>query len=204
MDFAPVLDVDTNPDNPVIGDRSFSRDQSQVALHGMAFAEGLRKGGCLACGKHFPGHGDTDQDSHLALPSLPHDLARLHEVELLPFRAAAKSFPAFMTAHVVFSALDQDVPATLSRRVLTDLLRHELGFTGVIISDDLEMKAVSRRAWPSKPGRICCSCARTWMGSSSRGRRSRTTPPRTLPSQRGSKTRRHVPSPCAAPIRPSR
>ena len=144
MDFAPVLDVDTNPDNPVIGDRSFSRDPEQVARHGMAFAEGLRKGGCLSCGKHFPGHGDTDQDSHFDLPSLPHDLERLRRVELLPFRAGAR-LPAFMTAHVLFPALDAERPATLSRRVLTDLLREELGFSGVIISDDLEMKAVSRR-----------------------------------------------------------
>ncbi|NOY89817.1 MAG: beta-N-acetylhexosaminidase [Deltaproteobacteria bacterium] len=144
MDFAPVLDVDTNPDNPVIGDRSFSRDPAEVARHGLAFAEGLMTGGCLACGKHFPGHGDTDQDSHLALPHLAHDLERLARVELAPFRAAT-SLPALMTAHVVFSAFDAERPATLSSRVLRGLLREELGFEGLIISDDLEMKAVSRR-----------------------------------------------------------
>ncbi len=145
MDFAPVLDVDTNADNPVIGDRSFSRDPAEVARHGLAFAEGLMTGGCLACGKHFPGHGDTDQDSHLALPRLAHDLERLRRVELAPFRAAASSLPALMTAHVVFSALDSERPATLSSSVLRGLLREELGFEGLIISDDLEMKAVSRR-----------------------------------------------------------
>lgn len=147
MDFAPVLDVDTNPDNPVIGDRSFSREPEEVARQAMAFAEGLMEGGCLACGKHFPGHGDTDIDSHLALPSLGHDRERLHDVELLPFRECGPRLPALMTAHVVFSALDPTCPATLSRRVLTGLLREELGYEGVIISDDLEMKAVSRR-WP--------------------------------------------------------
>jgi len=145
MDFAPVLDVDTNPDNPVIGDRSFAREPEQVAKQAIAFAQGLMSGGCLACGKHFPGHGDTDVDSHLALPSLSHDLERLRRVELLPFREAAQVMPALMTAHVVFSALDDTRPATLSPRVLTELLRGELGYQGVIISDDLEMKAVSRR-----------------------------------------------------------
>ncbi|MBX3246395.1 MAG: beta-N-acetylhexosaminidase [Myxococcales bacterium] len=146
MDFAPVLDVDTNPTNPVIGDRSFGATPERVIRHGLAFAAGLDGSGVSPCGKHFPGHGDTDLDSHLALPILRHDAARLEAVELAPFRAA-RAFPALMTAHVVFEALDPSVPATLSRRVLGDLLRGHLGYDGAVISDDLEMKALSDR-WP--------------------------------------------------------
>lgn len=145
MDFAPILDVDTNPDNPVIGDRSFGNTPEVVIRHAMAFAEGLAAAPILSCGKHFPGHGDTDLDSHLALPKLSHDRARLDSVELAPF-AAALSLPAWMTAHVVFEALDPGVPATLSPRVIRGLLREELGYEGVVISDDLEMKAV-RDGW---------------------------------------------------------
>ncbi len=143
VDFAPVLDVDTNPANPVIGDRSFGADPALVARHGIAFAEGLADAGLLACGKHFPGHGDTELDSHLALPSLPHALDRLERVELVPFRAAAGKVGSVMTAHIVFSALDPERPATLSRRVITGLLREELGYDGLIVSDDLEMRAVA-------------------------------------------------------------
>lgn len=142
MDFAPVLDVDTNPDNPVIGDRAFGSTPEVVAAHALAFSAGLMSAGVLSCGKHFPGHGDTHLDSHLELPSLPHDRGRLDSVELAPFRAAL-ALPAFMTAHVVFEALDPGVPATLSRRVIQGLLREELGYEGCIISDDLEMKAVA-------------------------------------------------------------
>ncbi len=98
----------------------------------------------LACGKHFPGHGDTELDSHLALPKLAHARERLDAVELAPFVAARGVVPMLMTAHVVFDALDPDVPATLSRRVVTELLRDELGYEGLIVSDDLEMKAVER------------------------------------------------------------
>lgn len=145
VDFAPVLDVDTNPDNPVIGDRAFGRDAGAVITHALAFARGLSAAGVASCGKHFPGHGDTDLDSHLALPRIAHDRARLDAVELAPFRAARGLVPSIMTAHVVFDALDRDVPATLSRRVITGLLREELGYDGVIVSDDLEMKAVFDR-----------------------------------------------------------
>ncbi len=145
LDFAPVLDVDTNPDNPVIGDRAFGRDSETVTAHALAFARGLSAAGVASCGKHFPGHGDTDLDSHLALPRIAHDRARLDAVELAPFRAARGAVPSIMTAHVVFDALDRDVPATLSRRVITGLLREELGYDGVIVSDDLEMKAVFDR-----------------------------------------------------------
>lgn len=143
MDFAPVLDVDTNPANPVIGDRAFGPDAASVIEYALAFSDGLLDAQVLSCGKHFPGHGDTHLDSHLALPRLAHDRARLDEVELAPFRAAKGRVPSLMTAHVVFEALDATVPATLSTHVITGLLRGELGYDELIISDNLEMKAVA-------------------------------------------------------------
>jgi beta-N-acetylhexosaminidase len=143
-DFAPVLDVDTNPDNPVIADRAFGSDPQQVATLGVALAKGLEEGGVASCAKHFPGHGDTRQDSHRTLPVLTHSLERLRAVELVPFqRYAAEGLASVMTAHVRFPALGEELPATMSRRVLTNLLRDELGFQGVCVSDDLEMKAIS-------------------------------------------------------------
>jgi beta-N-acetylhexosaminidase len=143
-DFAPVLDVDTNPDNPVIADRAFGSDPEQVATLGVALANGLEEGGVASCAKHFPGHGDTRQDSHRTLPVLPHSLERLRSVELVPFqRYAAAGLASVMTAHIRFPALGEEMPATMSRRMLTDLLRGELGFQGVCVSDDLEMKAIS-------------------------------------------------------------
>jgi beta-N-acetylhexosaminidase len=144
MNLAPVLDVDTNPYNPVIGDRAFGTEPERVIRHALAFAKGLEApGGVLACGKHFPGHGDTDIDSHLALPRLAHARDRLDAVELAPFRAARGQLSAIMSAHVVFEALTPGRPATLAREVVHDLLRGELGFDGVVISDDLEMKAIA-------------------------------------------------------------
>ncbi|MEO1236449.1 MAG: beta-N-acetylhexosaminidase [Planctomycetota bacterium] len=150
--FAPVLDVDTNPDNPVIGDRSLGRDPVRVAALGMAVARGLESAGVAACGKHFPGHGDTAQDSHLTLPRLTHNRNRLDRVELMPFRAVATSgeaglpgVAAVMTAHVLFEAIDPAVPATMSPAVVTGLLRNELGYRGVVVSDDLEMGAIVER-----------------------------------------------------------
>jgi beta-N-acetylhexosaminidase len=145
LDFAPVLDVDTNPENPVIGDRAFGRTPDTVIEHALAFAEGLHDGGVLSCGKHFPGHGDTDLDSHLALPTLHHDRSRLDEVELRPFRAAATRIPSIMTAHVVFDAVDPNVPATMSPAAIGKLLREDVGFEGAVFSDDLEMKAITER-----------------------------------------------------------
>jgi beta-N-acetylhexosaminidase len=145
LNFAPVLDVDTNPHNPVIGDRAFGCTPDIVIEHALAFADGLRDGGVLSCGKHFPGHGDTDLDSHLALPTLRHDRGRLDEIELKPFRAAAARIPSMMTAHVVFVAVDPDVPATMSTAAIDGLLREEVGFEGAVFSDDLEMKAVTER-----------------------------------------------------------
>ena len=147
LDFAPVLDVDTNPANPVIGDRSFSRDPEVVARLGAIFIEEMQRGGVAACGKHFPGHGDTDIDSHLSLPRVTHTRARLDAVELVPFRAAARAgVAAMMTAHVLCDALDPEQPATISPTVL-HALREEMDFDGVIVSDDLEMRAVAER-WP--------------------------------------------------------
>jgi beta-N-acetylhexosaminidase len=144
IDFAPVLDVHTNPANPIIGDRAFGHDATTVTRRALAFARGLDAAGMLACGKHFPGHGDTDTDSHLALPRIDHDWARLERVELAPFKAAAAAnLPMIMTAHVVFAALDAQRPATLSEQVITGLLRTRLGYRGVIVSDDLDMKAIA-------------------------------------------------------------
>jgi len=143
-DYAPVLDVDSNPANPVIGDRSFSADPAEVARLGVALGEGLEQGGVASCGKHFPGHGDTLQDSHLTLPILEHGLERLEAVELVPFRAYAQAgLASVMTAHVRFPALGEDVAATLSRKSITGLLRERVGFGGVVVSDDLEMKAIA-------------------------------------------------------------
>jgi len=141
-DYAPVLDVDTNPNNPVIADRSFSRDPGRVARLGVAFAKGLEAGGVASCAKHFPGHGDTSQDSHKVLPRLAHDRDRLWQVELVPFVAAARAgLASVMTAHVRFEAFDR-LPATLSPLAL-QLLRRDVGFQGACISDDLEMKAIA-------------------------------------------------------------
>ncbi len=145
LNFAPVLDVHTNPANPIIGDRAFGTEPAAAARVALAFARGMARGGLLSCGKHFPGHGDTATDSHLELPVVTHDRARLEAVELLPFREAARAgLPSMMTAHVLYPALD-DVPATLSHRIATELLRGELGYEGVLVSDDLEMKAVAAR-----------------------------------------------------------
>jgi beta-N-acetylhexosaminidase len=146
IDFAPVLDVDSNRDNPVIADRSFSRDPEVVAALGAAMARGLQSAGVMACGKHFPGHGDTSQDSHLDLPTVGHDTDRLQDVEIHPFRELARTdLAAMMTAHVIFTRLDAAMPATLSRRILTNLLRTDLRFEGVLFSDGMEMRALSDR-----------------------------------------------------------
>ena len=144
MSFAPVADVHTRPENPVIGDRAFASEPSVVARCAAAWAEGLTAGGLLACAKHFPGHGDTTTDSHFALPRVDRAREALEEIELLPFRALATNpaVPAMMTAHVVFPAL-ADEPATLSYAICTDLLRSKYRFKGVLFSDDLEMKAIT-------------------------------------------------------------
>jgi len=144
--FAPVLDVNTNPANPVIGSRAFGADPAAVIAHALAFWRGLRAAGVLGCGKHFPGHGDTALDSHHDLPTVAHPLERLRTVELAPFAAAIQAgAEALMSAHVMFPAVDPDHPATLSPAVMTDLVRGRLGFDGLLVSDDLGMKAVADR-----------------------------------------------------------
>ena len=144
LNYAPVLDVDTNPNNPIIAARSFGRTPELVSTLGVALAAGLERAGVAACGKHFPGHGDTSQDSHLELPRLPHSLERLERVELAPFRAAIQAgIPALMTAHVIFEPLDAVYPATLSGPMLSGLLREKMGYQGLVVSDDIEMRAIA-------------------------------------------------------------
>ena len=159
LDFAPIVDVDTNPKNPIIGDRSFGSDPDLVGRLGAAMIRGLQDSGMAACAKHFPGHGDTDVDSHLELPAIEHSRARLEEVELPPFRKAIEAGVAsIMTAHVVVRELDDSVPATLSPRVIDGLLRRELKYDGVIVSDDLEMKAVAKH-WAPGPSAVLAAQA---------------------------------------------
>lgn len=144
VSFAPVLDVHSNPANPVIGDRAFSSDPGVVSEMGIATMRGLRDAGVIPCGKHFPGHGDTAEDSHFELPVVRRSRAELERVELAPFRAAiAAGVPMLMTAHVLYPALDPDAPATMSPKILTHLLRGDLGFDGVVASDDLAMRAIT-------------------------------------------------------------
>ena len=144
LDYAPVLDVHTNPANPVIGDRALAERADVAARLGRAVIRGLQSSGVAACGKHFPGHGDTSSDSHEELPVVEHDRRRLDAVELLPFRAAIEEDVAtLMTAHVLVPALDADRPASLSSRIVTDLLKTSMGYGGVVLSDDLGMKAIS-------------------------------------------------------------
>lgn len=145
LNFAPVLDIHSNPENPVIGDRSLSSDPRKVAALGCAIIEGLRDGGVIPCGKHFPGHGDTAKDSHLELPVVEKDLTALRVVELPPFvRACRNQIESLMTAHVLYPSLDRDYPATLSQSIIGKLLREELGYQGVVFADDLEMEAISK------------------------------------------------------------
>jgi beta-N-acetylhexosaminidase len=144
LDFAPVLDILTNPKNPVIGDRALAETADDVARLGAAIIKGLQDNGVAACGKHFPGHGDTSVDSHFGLPIVEHPPDRIRRVELVPFREAIRAGVAtIMTAHVLVPSIDEEKPATLSRRIVYDILRDELGFEGVILSDDLEMKALA-------------------------------------------------------------
>ncbi len=144
LNFAPVLDVNNNPANPVIGTRAFGETPAQVAAMGLAYVEGLRAAGVAATAKHFPGHGDVNVDSHLGLPRVDHDLARLRAVELAPFAEVARAgVAAVMTAHIVFPALDPSgVPATMSAPILTDLLRRGMEFRGFVVSDSLRMRAI--------------------------------------------------------------
>ncbi len=152
MDLAPVLDVNNNPRNPIINDRSFGADPALVAACGVAFIETLQAEHIMAVGKHFPGHGDVTVDSHVTLPVVAHDRARLEAVELAPFKAAIRAGVAgIMSAHIAFPAIDPtpNLAATLSRKVMTDLLRDEMKFTGIRMTDSLEMGALQTNGYPA-------------------------------------------------------
>ena len=143
MNLAPSLDVNNNPINPVIGVRSYGDDPVKVGEYGINYIRGLQSTGVIATSKHFPGHGDTNSDSHKALPIIPHDKERLHNVELVPFKKVLNETKAIMSAHVFFEAYEKEqVPGTLSKNILTGLLREELGYKGLIVSDCMEMKAI--------------------------------------------------------------
>lgn len=142
--FAPVVDVHSNPENPVIGPRALGPDPEQVARTGLEFIAAVEAEGVAACPKHFPGHGDTAVDSHYGLPVVEHDLETLRRRELVPFRAAiGAGVRLVMTSHILFPRVDPDTPATMSKRIVGELLRDELGFDGVVVTDDIGMRAVS-------------------------------------------------------------
>lgn len=149
--FAPCLDVNSNPENPIIGVRSFGEEPDLVSRHGAAALEGFSEAGVLPVIKHFPGHGDVDVDSHLDLPVQPADLNRLRRLELPPFQAAIEGgAPAVMSTHILFPALDPDLPSTLSRPILTGLLRDEIGFDGLVVTDCMEMRGITARWSPEE------------------------------------------------------
>ncbi len=143
MNFAPVLDIDSNPNNPVIGDRSFASNEKLVADLGLASLEGLRSQGVIPVVKHFPGHGDTLVDSHIGLPRIDKELSDLHKFELIPFKKAIENnIDAIMVAHILFDKIDPQNPASLSKPITIDLLRDQLKFNGVVITDDMTMGAI--------------------------------------------------------------
>ena len=145
MDYAPVLDVHSNPENPIIGKRAISSDPEMVAKLGCQIIKGFKDAGVYPVGKHFPGHGDTSQDSHLTLPRVERTNESLEQVELVPFeKAFRKGLDIIMTAHVVYPAWDKINAATFSTPILKDLLRDKMGFDGLVMSDDLEMQAVTQ------------------------------------------------------------
>ena len=149
--LGPVCDVNNNPANPVINVRAWGEDPKSASALAVAFQRGLKQAGVLGCAKHFPGHGDTTSDSHLDLPVLPHSRERLEQIELPPFRAAiAAGVDSVMTAHLVLPKLDPQQPATLSKAVLTNLLRQEMGFKGLVVTDALVMEAISARHGPAE------------------------------------------------------
>ncbi len=155
-DFAPVVDVNSNPKNPIIGPRSFGSDADTVGRLGAEFILGMQGAGVAACAKHFPGHGDTAQDSHIALPVVDRSVTSLAKTEWPPFRAAVKANVAsMMTAHVVFPAIEPGVPATVSRKIQQEILRGSLGFHGVVFTDDLNMAGIAK---DREPGRIAVDC----------------------------------------------
>ena len=153
-DFAPVVDVNTNPDNPIIGNRSFGSEVSNVVHSGLAYSNGLQNNNILAAIKHFPGHGDTNTDSHLDLPVVSHDLKRLTDIELAPFKALMdKGIGGVMVAHLYVPALEKEkgIPASISKNIITGILKEKFGFKGLIITDALNMGAVAKRY---KPGEL--------------------------------------------------
>lgn len=144
MNFAPVLDINSNPKNPVIGDRSLGTDSGLVSSLGIATMRGMTDNGVISVVKHFPGHGDTIVDSHKALPKVKTSLERLRKVELVPFQQAIEAAAdAVMVAHILFPALDPDYPSSMSKAIITDLLRNDMQFEGVVITDDLTMGAIA-------------------------------------------------------------
>ena len=154
VNFAPVVDVNNNARNPVINYRSFGENPQSVARKGILFANGMQDQGIIATAKHFPGHGDTDTDSHYDLPQLPHSKARLNEVELVPFKSLINAgVGGVMVAHMNIPSLDstENLPSTLSRPIVTGLLKDELGFDGLIMTDALNMKGVTKYY---KPGEV--------------------------------------------------
>jgi len=145
VNFAPVLDVDSNPKNPIIGDRALGNEPGIVSQMSVPIINGFHFEGVLAVGKHFPGHGDTQEDSHLTLPVVNKTMEELKKCELLPFRHVIQNgLQAMMTAHVLYPELDENNPATLSTRIITGMLRNDMGFNGIIFSDDFEMKALNQ------------------------------------------------------------
>jgi len=147
--LAPVSDVNSNPNNPIIGTRSFGEIPEQVALRVSEAIRGLHKNGVIATAKHFPGHGDTDADSHRGIPRVSRSLEGIEKVDLLPFKAAVNSgVDMVMTAHIIYDALDEEFPATLSRKILSEYLREKMGFKGVIITDSFNMQAIQKNYDP--------------------------------------------------------
>lgn len=143
MDYAPVLDINSNPKNPVIGDRAFGSKSEIVSKLGVETMKGIQEGGVIPVVKHFPGHGDTSVDSHIGLPQVENDLERLKSFELIPFEQAIKNgADAIMVAHILLPKLDEENPATLSKAIISDLLRKQLDFDGVVITDDMTMGAI--------------------------------------------------------------
>ena len=144
FNFAPSVDVNCNPRNPVIGVRSYGDDPVAVGRFGARAIQGFMEGGVLSTAKHFPGHGDTDLDSHLALPCVDKSMEQLEKMELIPFRAAVEAgVPAVMTSHILYPQIEpENIPATMSRRIMTGILREKLGFRGIIVSDCMEMAAI--------------------------------------------------------------
>ena len=153
VNFAPVADIDVDPLNPVVGVRAFGSDPGLVARHVAAFVHGQQSSGVAATAKHFPGHGATDEDSHVTVPTISADSSLLDNRELVPFRAAVSAgVKIVMTAHIKVGAIDPDTPATLSSAVITGLLRHRLGFDGLVMTDGMDMHAISRTVGHAEGG----------------------------------------------------